>query len=56
MTAKKICTVLDQHSIPYYIKSGRIYADSMESGTELFGEVVDVTDWTARALLDWLGY
>ncbi|MBR1948369.1 MAG: hypothetical protein IKA30_01090 [Alphaproteobacteria bacterium] len=51
-----ISKILDNHSIPYYIKGDRIYADSMQAFTKLFENVVDLTDYTKSELYDWLGY
>ena len=56
MTEKQITTILKQHSVPYMIKDGRILADSMQAFTPVFYETVDVTNYTMRRLLDWLGY
>lgn len=56
MTINKIKQILDLHSVPHYEADGRIYADSMISGTDLFQEVEDVTDWTKSQLFAWLGY
>lgn len=56
MDQSKIIKILDAHSVPYYESNGRIYADSMLSGTELFEKVENVTDWTCEMLFDWLGY
>lgn len=56
MTQQTITRILDLHSIPYQIHSGRIYADSMLSGTALFEILEDVTGWTRSQLYSWLGY
>lgn len=56
MIQSKIIRILNAHSVPYYEADGRIYADSMLSGTEVFEKVEDVTDWTLKSLLAWLGY
>lgn len=60
MTAKtkteRIARILELHGVPYYIKDGRIYADSMYADMQLFEEVVDLTDCTRPELYDWLGY
>ena len=56
MTAKRIAKILEQLSVPFYEQNGRIYADSMLSGTKLFEEIIDVTEWTRKELFDWLGY
>ena len=56
MTEKEITTILKQHSVPYTIQDGRILADSMQAFTPVFYETVDVTNWTAKKLFNWLGY
>lgn len=53
--------ILKQHSINYYWKSGRLYA---VAGVTVFkgehryfeDETVNVTDWTIKQLMSWLGY
>lgn len=55
MSNWKISEILTRHSVPFYEVDGKIYADSMEGGTEVFEKVEDVTDWTKRQLLAWLG-
>ena len=56
MSNDKIAKILRQHSIPYYEKSGRIYADSMIAFTAEFEQVKDMTGWTSQQLYNWLGY
>lgn len=56
MTHEQITRILDDHGIPYYTNSGNIYADSMEAGTALFENVVNVSAWTRSQLYAWLGY
>ena len=56
MTEKQITTILKQHSVPYMIQDGRILADSMQAFTPVFYETVDVTGYTLKQLLFWLGY
>lgn len=53
---RTIRRILDAHSIPHYVKDGRIYADSMIAGTEKFECVEDCTDWSRQELFSWLGY
>lgn len=53
---ERIQKILDNHSVPYYVWRGRIYADAMTAGVPVFDEVIDVTDWTIRELYEWLGY
>ena len=57
MSNKRIISILQLHYIPYYIdENEHIKADSMESDTAVFEHVIDVTGWTQKRLLDWLGY
>lgn len=56
MTNEKICKILGLHSVPYFVKDGRVFADSMLSGTETFEIVEDLTNISRRALYFWLGY
>lgn len=56
MTKQLIEIILKNHGIPYYINNGRVYADDMESYSEPFENVTDVTDFTTEQLKTWLGY
>lgn len=56
MTIERIANILEKHHIPHYVQNGRIYADNMESFTELFSRVTDVTGYTMNDLKNWLGY
>ena len=56
MTNNQIIKILNAYSIPYYEKDGRIFADSMLSGTSRFEEVEDFTGCTKKQLYEWLGY
>ena len=57
MSNKKIISILQLHYIPYYIdENEHIKADSMQGGTDVFEFVIDMTGWTLKKLLDWLGY
>lgn len=56
MTNDRIKHILDSHGIPNFIEDGRIYADSMASGTALFEEVIDLTNISRAGLYAWLGY
>ena len=56
METEQIAKILDLHSIPHYIKGGRIYADTMCAGVALFEDVEDLTDYTSSQLYAWLGY
>ena len=65
---EKIANILDAHGIEHYTRNGRIYEverfrvrvsgyaygdpDSFREEVE----EIDVTDWTKRELLNWLGY
>lgn len=52
----KIRRILKAHNVPCYIKGGRIYADTMESGKSLFESVEDLTGFDLDELREWLGY
>jgi hypothetical protein len=56
LTNDHISRILTRHSVPHFIRDGRIYADSMEAGTKLFSEVVDLTGCTLGQVRNWLGY
>ncbi len=56
MTIIVISRILKNHNIPFYVKNSRIYADSMCGGTEIYEEVIDVTDYSRAQLYEWLGY
>ena len=56
MTKIEIIKTLNLHGVPHYEKNGRIYADSMIGGTDLFEIVEDVTEWSYKKLRSWLGY
>ena len=56
MSIEKISKILNQHSVPFKILNGRIYADSMQAGTKLFEAVEDLTDSSPENLYEWLGY
>lgn len=56
MSIEKISKILNQHSVPFKILNGRIYADSMQAGTKLFEAVEDLTDSSPENLFEWLGY
>ena len=56
MPVAKIANILEQHSVPYFIKDDHIYADSMVAFSKLFEEVIDLTCYTRRELYAWLGY
>lgn len=56
MKIECVVKILESHSVPYFTKDGRIYADSMQAFTELFEEVEDLTDFSRSELYSWLGY
>lgn len=56
MKNSNIKKILDAHSVPNFEKEGRIYADSMLAGSDLFEEVEDLTGWNLEKLRAWLGY
>lgn len=56
MSTCEIQAVLDAHRVPYIIRDGRIYADTMCAFTSLFEETEDLTDCTRAELFAWLGY
>ena len=56
MNINFIAKILKQHSIPFFIKSDEIFADSMIAGTKVFEEVENVTNFTVAQLRSWLGY
>lgn len=56
MTIKQIEKILNNHSVPFYTKDGKVYADSMLADTDVFENVVNVTNWSKTKLFQWLGY
>ena len=56
MKVEYIEKILISHSVPYFVKDGHIFADSMMSGTELFEVVEDLTALTKKQLYELLGY
>ena len=56
MTNQQIGKMLELHSVPFYEENGHIYADSMIAFTQLWDKVEDLTNYSRRQLLDWLGY
>lgn len=53
---QQIIQILIDHSIPHYELYGDLYADSMESGTELFEKTVNISKMSKSELFAWLGY
>ena len=56
MTNQQIGRMLNLHSVPFYEENGHIYADSMLAKHQLWDVVEDLTNYSRRQLLDWLGY
>lgn len=56
MKIERIAKILDAHYVPYYVRNGRIFADTMEATTPIFEEAEDVTEYTRDELYAWLGY
>lgn len=56
MRIEAIKKILDAHSVPNYTNGGRVFANSMLSGSAIFETVEDVTDWSKSQLYAWLGY
>lgn len=56
MSITTIINILEQHSVPYFIKDNRVYADSMVAFSQPFETVIDMTDYTRSQLYAWLGY
>lgn len=56
MIIAKIAEILTDHGVMYYTENGRIFADSMIAGTNVFEKVEDCTDWTPARLYNWLGW
>lgn len=56
---KEIIKLLEQHSVDYKIKDGRIYGilywTNLKTGEE-GTEETDLTDYSRKELLHWLGY
>lgn len=50
MTIEDIALTLETHSVPYYIKNDRIYADTMDAAKADLEEVEDLTDYTCSQL------
>ena len=56
MGVQRLTNILDLHFIPYFVREGRVIADSMIGGTGLFENTIDITDYTKEKLYSWLGY
>lgn len=56
MNISKIKKILADHGVPFYEENGKVFADSMISGTTRFEQVENVTKWSYSKLMNWLGY
>lgn len=57
MSNEKIAKILKDHHHAFYIKGGRIFADSLGwEVTDWENGVDDLTGYTLKQLRDWLGY
>lgn len=56
MRVEKISKILAMHYVPFKVLNGRIYADSMIGGTDIFEETEDMTDKSLSEIYEWLGY
>lgn len=56
MKIQRIAQILTAHNVPFVVKGGRIYADTMEAFTQPFEHVEDLTNYTREDLFAWLGY
>ena len=58
MSTKEKAAVLRQHYITHYERNGRLLALEViyDRGGRDVSQWVDVTHWSARRLLRWLGY
>lgn len=52
----RISRILDEHNVPYFVRDGRIFADTMEAFSQPFEHVEDLTGYTIDELCEWLGY
>jgi len=56
MSNTAISRILDVHNIQYYIENGRLYADTMEGGTQPYERTEDLSGISKSDLYLWLGY
>jgi hypothetical protein len=56
MSISTIKKILADHGVPFYEENGKVFADSMISGTKLFEQTENVTKWNYPTLMNWLGY
>ena len=53
---QKTAIILGSHNVPYCVKDGRIFADTMRVDAKPLEKIEDVTDFTKIELYEWLGY
>lgn len=57
MTIKRITDILSQHYINYSVRDGRVLAEENWTSADDSGvDIIDVTDYSLKSLLSWLGY
>ena len=57
MTIKKITDILSLHYINYSVRDGRVFAEEHWTSADGSGtDIIDVTDYSLKQLLSWLGY
>lgn len=57
MTIKKITDILSLHYINYSVRDGRVFAEEHWTSADGSGtDITDVTDYSLKSLLSWLGY
>lgn len=57
MTREKIENILSQHHIGYSVRDGRVLAEEHWTSDDGSGtDIIDVTDYSLKSLLSWLGY
>lgn len=57
MTIKLITGILSEHHINYSVRDGRVLAEEHWTSADGSGvDIIDVTDYSLKSLLSWLGY
>ena len=57
MTIKRITDILSKHYIGYSVRDGRVFAEEHWTSDGGSGtDIIDVTDYSLKSLLSWLGY
>ena len=57
MTIKRITDILSKHYINYSVRDGRVFAEEHWTSADGSGtDITDVTDYSLKSLLSWLGY